>query len=177
MLQPKPLRLPSVGGRTMRCTPRSTSTSRIMPPPSSARTRSWLQFHPSKASGRGKHGSKSGRHSPLRAKNVLMGAVLAIAIGVPIVGFVGGHQDGAMDQRRMRRRAGRRRRTRISSTTAATPLRDSTLRVRCARDLQVASRGVTMRRMARASAPRICRCKIRPSSISQSPKRRARTCL
>lgn len=92
-----------------------------MPPPSSARTRSWLQFHPSKASGRGKHGSKSGRHSPLRAKNVLTGAVLAIAIGAPIVGFVGGHQDGAIDQRRMRRRAGRRRRTRISSTIAATP--------------------------------------------------------
>ena len=50
--------------------------------------------------------------------------------------------------------------------------RDSTLRCPMRlRDLQVASFGTTMRRMARASAPRICRCKIRPSSISQSHNR------
>src|SRR5215475_7793982 len=42
-----------------------------------------------RTAGRVQIASISGRHSLMRAKNLLIGGVLAIAIGAPIVGFVG----------------------------------------------------------------------------------------
>ena len=181
MLQPKPLRLPSVGGRTRRCTPRSTSTSRIMPPPSSARTRSWLQFHPSKASGRGL-ARLPARQTSIEIRKAFADESKECPDGRSACYRNRGADCALCGDIKMAQRTNGECAEELGGECVpeSYPLqqlpqryafRDSTLRVRCARHLQVASRGVTMRRMARASAPRICRCKIRPSSISQPPKR------